>query len=350
MQARSDVPIFLHLRFLLRELQTKKIETMVVSPPSFKNLSQRVRDPTCGVNIFKEGTEQSLLDFVQHGLVVGAKTNPLGGFALQEKVKSLIDDFCLSRHWMMHIGPQKGNELESFIVESLDNVLARPGVDPFVVVEVGTYCGYSCILMCLAILQQLDKITAPSSSSSPARTFHIFTVDVNPANVAVAQKMISLAGLEEHVTFLLLEDPATIPTELSITVASSMRGRFPNRPATIDFLFLDHDKQLYLPDLQQLEQANLVVAGTYVAADNVIYSRNLDCYRQYLQSFANDGVVKTCLKDGMLGYVNEQTKDEVLPNHDLRDGVGKYQNHLDYLSVLHSAVPISNFCFARRIW
>lgn len=38
-----------------------------------------------------------------------------------------------------------------------------------------------------------------------------------------------------------------------------------------DFVFLDHCKECYLPDLQSLERLGLIQRGTTVMADNVIY-------------------------------------------------------------------------------
>ena len=66
--------------------------------------------------------------------------------------------------------------------------------------------------------------------------FYIFTVDVNPHSVAIAQKMIQLAGLSSHVDFIVLQDAGK--NELSEMV----RLRMSRTPAVIDFLFIDHGK------------------------------------------------------------------------------------------------------------
>ena len=50
----------------------------------------------------------------------------------------------------------------------------------------------------------------------------------------------------------------------------------------IDFLFIDHDKDSYLPDLQILERAGMVRSGTTVVADNIIFAKISD-YMSYVK-------------------------------------------------------------------
>ncbi|KAG7340978.1 hypothetical protein IV203_022929 [Nitzschia inconspicua] len=65
--------------------------------------------------------------------------------------------------------------------------------------------------------------------------------------------------------------------------------------------FLDHDKSLYLSDLQALERSHRIRRGTYVAADNVIFAQ-IDEYRQYMQRLSSHQVVTTRLEEGYLEY------------------------------------------------
>jgi hypothetical protein len=88
---------------------------------------------------------------------------------------------------------------------------------------------------------------------------------------------------------------------------------------TIDFLFLDHDKDAYLADLQKLEQT-LIVRGTHVAADNVIFAQ-IDNYRTYVNALASQGIVNTKLVEIQLEY---SEPDANTSNRDaLRDGIGE---------------------------
>jgi catechol O-methyltransferase len=270
------------------------------------------RDPSCGALVFREGTEQAMLLYVRNELERSQHTDDSDPTTPREKILRLVDTFCYSRHWMMHVGPEKGVILQDFLTRRLQKYVETADFTyPFVIVEVGTYCGYSSIRMAHTVLELLKD--------TPVASFHIITVDVDPNNVAVAKQMVALAELESHVTFILLKDPEhTNPKELSRTVRSKMMEHFPERKAFIDFLFLDHAKELYLPDLKQLEESALIQQDTWVAADNILFFR-LDEYRQHAQALAVSGVVETRLEVGKLEYVDDQDKQE-----DLRDGLGKF--------------------------
>jgi predicted O-methyltransferase YrrM len=102
--------------------------------------------------------------------------------------------------------------------------------------------------------------------------------------------MIQMAGLENYIQIVLL-NPDTGET------LSSKLGLV----ATIDFLFIDHDKSLYLKDLQELEASGMIQRGTHVAADNVIFA-NIHDYRDYMCQQARKGIVKTRLEESFLEY------------------------------------------------
>ena len=271
------------------------------------------RDPSCGALVFREGTEQAMLLYVRNELERSLHIDDTDQTTPREKILRLVDTFCYSRHWMMHVGPEKGIILQDFLTRRVQTYLDKADFTyPFVIVEVGTYCGYSSIRMAHTVLALLRDTPA---------AFHIITVDVDPNNVAVAKQMMALAELESHFTFILLADPEHNPKELSLTVRSKMMERFPEREAGIDFLFLDHAKELYLSDLKQLEESALIQQDTWVAADNILFFR-LDEYRQHVQALAVSGVAETRLEVGKLEYVDDQDKQE-----DLRDGLGKFAVH-----------------------
>ena len=78
----------------------------------------------------------------------------------------------------------------------------------------------------------------------------------------------------------------------------------------IDFLFIDHDKSLYLQDLQSLENDGMIGEGTFVAADNVVFAK-IDDYRDYMKDLAAKGVVETILEEGFLEYSEpERTRQQ----------------------------------------
>ena len=153
-----------------------------------------------------------------------------------------------------------------------------------------------------------DAILEQQSGDSTSIDFTIFTVDVNPQTQQVARQMVELAGLSDHVSFVLLPTPTgtSMPDastndnqRLSDQLHRAMRERFggddqQQPPHPIDFLFVDHAKELYLPDVQQLERGGFLRAGSAVAADNVVFFR-LDEYRRYMQQQQAQGVVDTHL-------------------------------------------------------
>ena len=67
------------------------------------------RDPSNGILVHHDGTETSLYHFV---------ANEMEGFPnddtakRQRRILALVDQFCYTRHWMMHVGPDKGTILE----------------------------------------------------------------------------------------------------------------------------------------------------------------------------------------------------------------------------------------------
>jgi catechol O-methyltransferase len=157
-----------------------------------------------------------------------------------------------------------------------------------VLVEVGTYCGYSCT----RIAQTIQALTD---------NFHILTFDVDAKNHAVAKELLTMAGYGDRVSFLLLSESTEEGPTLAQTVRHEMDTRFPGQ--SVAFVFLDHVKELYLADLRSLESAGLIKAGCHVAADNVVIFQ-VEEYRQYMQQLATVGVVETALKLGHLEYID----------------------------------------------
>ena len=192
------------------------------------------RDASNGPLVFRDGTEQSLLAYVQNNMDPSESDR-------QTRVLELVDEFCTQRHWMMHVGPEKALPLADHLRKC---VASRKSRDSFNLVELGTYCGYSSIRMASILMQE------------GVENFTIHTVDVNPQFQSVAREMIRLAGIEQHMNFVLLDETKTLAEALPKHVA--------------DFVFLDHAKEAYLSDLRKLENGGLIGKGTYVAADNVV--------------------------------------------------------------------------------
>ena len=325
---------------------------------------EHARDPGNGVLAFHAGTEVALLHYVKTELakkraVLGSNCN--NETVQQERTDSicqsstttiiieqaktvlqLVDSYCLSRHWMMHVGPDKAGPLQDFISqciwkqrqkcrEECTKQETKNDNKTVTVVELGTYCGYSSIFIAKTILEyyiaEADNTeiydTKSSNNDKDNPLFHIYSVEVVDGFVRVANELIRLAGMEAYVTVILAKDPddptitagggkrrgeANTDSESSSSSLSSELGqRLPRskdngdetETATVDFLFVDHDKSMYLPHLKELESAGFIREGTHVAADNVIFAQ-IDDYRGYMSQLAEKGVVETRLEDSLL--------------------------------------------------
>jgi catechol O-methyltransferase len=136
---------------------------------------------------------------------------------------------------MMHVGDVKGKLLDA----EMDKC------KPHVVVELGGYVGYSA----LRIARKL-----------PSRA-HLYSVEIAPLYAAIATKILEFAGLRDRVSIIV----GMVATKIDHLRRVCAGGN------KIDLLFLDHHKAEYLPDLQRLEAANLLGAGSVVVADNCLY-------------------------------------------------------------------------------
>ena len=284
---------------------------------SHEQLPNAKRDPENGVLSFHAGTELALLHHVKMKLEgYETKTSQDGIMRTIEKADKLleiIDSYCLNRHWMMHIGPEKGNLIRSFIVDCLQKKKENcEDSDNTVVnfVELGTYCGYSSIFIAKTILEHYyynnsddDDQATTATIDDDSFSFQIYSVEVVEQFAKVAKEMIQLAGMDQYVTVITIDpesesSSSSLSSELRTTAAATMNGE---DRSMIDFLFVDHDKSRYLSDLKELEVTGMIKKGTYVAADNVIFAEIQD-YRQYMSKLSDEGIVTTRLEDSLVEF------------------------------------------------
>jgi catechol O-methyltransferase len=162
----------------------------------------------------------------------------------------VIDDFCVNRSVMMNVGDEKG--------EILDRALRR--ASPELILELGTYCGYSALRM---------------SQVMPAGA-RICSIEFLPANAEIARRILNHAGIGDEVTIVvgtLGDGGATI---------DRLRTEYGFGDGAIDFAFIDHDKAAYLPDLERIVGEGWLHPGSIVVADNVRFPGAPE-YRAYLQ-------------------------------------------------------------------
>jgi catechol O-methyltransferase len=135
------------------------------------------------------------------------------------------------------VGDKKGEILDAEIRKA----------QPQTVLEVGAYCGYSA----LRTARQL-----------PAGA-HLYSIEFDATNAAIATKIIEYAGLKDRVTVII----GVVGTRINV-----LKNEYNIKK--LDLVFLDHEKSVYLSDFQLLEQANLIQTGTVVVADNCLFVSN----------------------------------------------------------------------------
>ena len=207
-------------------------------------------------------------------------------------------------------GKEKATVIKKFIHQRCE---AWPGLDkPLLFVELGTYCGYSSIMIAKTLKDM-------------GRKFYFYSVEVVQENVQVAKELVGLAGLEKEIDILLLDpDKEALSSLLSRRISKDISVN-----SQIDFLFIDHDKSLYLSDLQQLEKSNLIQKGSFVAADNVVFAE-IDDYREYIAKCSEAGILKTRLEDTMLEYCEPDCGNDESKKNLMRDGIGTHVSLLLY--------------------
>jgi catechol O-methyltransferase len=159
-----------------------------------------------------------------------------------------IDRFAYTRSFLINVGDEKG--------EILDGAVRR--ARPRRVLELGTYCGYSALRM---------ASTAPEA--------HVFSIEFNAANADIARRIFTHAGVGARITVIvgtLGDGGATI---------AALRDGHGFSTGSIDFVFIDHAKDAYLPDLQRIEAEGWLHSGSVVVADNVRFP-GAPAYRAYL--------------------------------------------------------------------
>lgn len=267
------------------------------------------RDKSCGVLAFHPCTEQSLLIHVKNNLVSQSQeaTTQSIEHAPSNAVLQLIDDFCLSRHWMMHMGPQKGAIVLGALEKSI--MLYRQQQcpqHPFVAVELGTYCGYSAIMIAERLRQEFTPLGSPMLDSS---SFHVYTYEVNEIFARIAEEFLALSGLKSFVSVVLLHR-----SNAALSFHQSSRSH-------VNFLFVDHDKDTYLDDVQSFENLNLLRPKSVVCADNVIFA-NISNYTKYMKEKQQKGYVQTETLSSLVEYCTDDDVAEFGLDM-LQDGVGQ---------------------------
>jgi len=137
-----------------------------------------------------------------------------------------MDDFARKQRFLMNVGEEKGKILtDALRASGAGNIL-----------ELGTYCAYSAILM-----------------AHQLREGHVDSLEFNPENAAAAEQIIEHAGLSARIT---------VHTGAAADIIPTLGKQF-------ELVFIDHWKDRYLPDLELIESHGLIKRGSHVVADNI---------------------------------------------------------------------------------
>ncbi|KAL7527655.1 hypothetical protein ACHAWF_002261 [Thalassiosira exigua] len=325
------------------------------------------RDPRNGAFTFAVHAEYDLLLHVQRDVDAHRRALKNGkgegdnkadeDFAdvlLSRAILRSVDQYCLKKQWMYHVGREKGEAVARFLREGAEDFARRGGgveggksrvscergtLPPcskrfseirspavplasfvarqsFTCVELGTYCGYSALVLA-STLRQFVKERRQQGAIEPFE-FRVYTTEISSKLLNVAQSVFRLAKVEEYVTTVLVKDDDDSNgnhegkgnddgKRSSLSAALASRG-----VTKIDFLLLDHAKARYLRDLRSLERAGMIRAGSRVSADNVVFNR-LDAYRDHVRGLAEGGYATSRLEEMNLEYSNN-----------LKDGMGEF--------------------------
>ncbi|XP_046892269.1 transmembrane O-methyltransferase homolog [Hypomesus transpacificus] len=152
-----------------------------------------------------------------------------------DSILDTFDFWCSKVEFISNIGPKKGKILDRLLSEQC----------PLTVLELGAHCGYSTVRIARAL---------PLGA-------RLYSVEMDQRNATIAEKIIRLAGFDDDTVELIVN-----PSDEVIPKLRSEYGL-----ERLDFVFMDHWKKCYRPDLQALEGSGLLGKGSMILADNVLF-------------------------------------------------------------------------------
>jgi catechol O-methyltransferase len=196
----------------------------------------------------------------------------------------VIDEYCYNHSFLINVGDEKGRILDAAVASA----------KPSRILELGTYCGYSALRMALA---------APSAK--------IVSIEFNAANADIARRILDHAGVASRVSVVVgtLGDGGK--------TVEALRRDHGLGPGSVDVVFIDHDKSVYLSDLKLILEQGWLRPGALVVADNVRFPGAPE-YRAYM-----------------------------LDNEGKRWRTAEHETHVEYQSVIKDLVLVSEYLGAR---
>ncbi|BBX06188.1 O-methyltransferase [Mycolicibacterium aichiense] len=172
-----------------------------------------------------------------------------------DSVLATIDEYAYAKSFLVNIGDEKGALLDAAVRRA----------DPRLALELGTYCGYGALRIARA---------APSA--------RVYSVELAAANAAVARRIWAHAGVADRVTCVV----GTVGD--GGRTLDTLHDEHGFDSGTVDFLFIDHDKNAYLADLLSIVERGWLRSGAVVVADNVGFPGSPK-YRAFMHDHEGDG-------------------------------------------------------------
>lgn len=152
-----------------------------------------------------------------------------------DHVLTTMDTFSYEKSMLVNVGDEKGRLLDAAVRRA----------NPRLALELGAYCGYSALRIARA---------APDAA--------VYSVELSAANAEVARRIWRHAGVADRVTCVV----GTLGDGGATLDALAHHGF---GAASLDLLFIDHDKRAYLSDLELILGRGWLHPGSIVVADNV---------------------------------------------------------------------------------
>ncbi len=188
-----------------------------------------------------DGREEALAEHVTSKAVAGDLDSAIAA----------VDEFCYGQSFMINVGDEKG--------ELLDAAVRR--AQPSRLLELGTYCGYSALRTARVM---------PDGA-------HLYSIEFVQANADIARRILSHAGVDSRVTVVV----GTLGDDGRTITALEREHGFAR--GSLDFVFIDHAKDAYLPDTELILERGWLRPGAIVVADNVKMPGAPD-YRDYMRA------------------------------------------------------------------
>lgn len=148
----------------------------------------------------------------------------------------VIDEFGYNESYLINVGDEKGRILDEAVIRAKS---AR-------ILELGAYVGYSSLRMAVA---------APKAK--------VISIEFQPDNADISRRVHQHAGVADRVTVVtgtLGDGGKTIET---------LKKSHGFGPGSVDLVFIDHAKEVYLADLQRILEQGWLHRGSLVVADNI---------------------------------------------------------------------------------